>query len=269
MKLKTESFPTPPPVAAWFQGGFHAFVRPYLRRHFHSVSLCNNGESTANVPPDEPLIVYANHPSWWDPLIAHFVNKEIFDGRQFYAPIDASALAQYKVFAKLGFYGVDMGSISGSAAFLKTSLGILNHGGTALWITPEGRFSDCRDHTAPLMPGLAHLCTKLDRGRVVPMVMEYVFWEERLPECLVRFGSPMVIADRRHLTKPQWTELLTQRLRDNQSRLAQDSISRDGSRFSPILRGGAGAGGVYDSFRRMGAWVTGQKFRPAHGEKLK
>lgn len=144
---------------------------------------------------DDPLIIYGNHPSWWDPLIAHYLNLKLLSPRQFYAPIDAAALAKYAVFAKLGFYGVNLASHSGAAAFLKQSMSILEHPQTSLWLTPEGRFCDCRDHTAPLMPGLSHLCAKLRRGLVVPMAIEYLFWEERLPECLVYFGTPLDVAD--------------------------------------------------------------------------
>ena len=109
--------------------------------------------------------------------MAHFLNRTLFPRRQFFAPIDADALEQYKVFAKLGFYGVRMHTTSGAAAFLRQSLAILHAGDTAIWMTPEGRFADVRDRTAKLMPGLAHLCTRLESGCAVPIALEYVFWE--------------------------------------------------------------------------------------------
>jgi 1-acyl-sn-glycerol-3-phosphate acyltransferase len=259
----------PPSIPGWFQGGFHAFLGPYLRRHFHSIAIANDGWQPSSLTGDEPLIVYGNHPSWWDPLIAHYLNLTQFKPRQFYAPIDAEALEQYKVFAKLGFYGVNLSSHRGAAAFLKQSLAILNHPRTSLWITPEGRFCDVRDFTAPLMPGLAHLCTKLDRGCVVPMALEFVFWEERLPECLIRFGQPLQVADCAGLEKSAWNERLTQNLRDAQQALTSDSIARDSHRFTPTMRGAVGAGGTYDMMRRIKSLLSGKKLRLEHGEKLK
>ena len=91
-----------PHVAGWFQNGFHRFLRRYLKRHFHTIAIDRDSRSSLIVDDDQPLIVYGNHPSWWDPLIAHFLNRSLFPNRQFYAPIDADALEQYKVFANLG-----------------------------------------------------------------------------------------------------------------------------------------------------------------------
>ncbi len=215
-----------------------------------------------------PLIVYGNHPSWWDPLIAHYVNKLLFSPRQFYAPIDASALAKYRVFAKLGFFGIDLGSRCGAVSFLETSDAILNLADTSLWITPEGRFCDVRDATAPLMPGLSHLCARMQNGQVVAMALEFVFWEERLPECLVRLSSPLLPEQLSGLSKAEWTDRLTTTLRETQHQLAVDSIGRNAAKFAPLVRGGSGAGACYDWMRRSRAWVTGESLNVRHGEKL-
>ncbi len=271
-KLNTNS---PPPVPAWFQAGFHAFLGSYLRRHFHSVSVQRDGFPPRGIVPEMPLIIYANHPSWWDPLIAHFLNKHLLAGRQFYAPIDSRALEQYRVFAKLGFFGVTLETVSGAASFLKQSLAILSHPSTSLWITPEGRFCDPRDRSAGLMPGLAHLCSRLGTGVVVPLAIEYTFWEERLPECLFRFGTPILIGSERGRDrepggdKVQWSRCLGEELRLTQDRLADAVIARDAAEFLPILRGRRGAGGSYDLMRRLKTLTSGKSFRPDHGEKLK
>ncbi len=238
----------------------------YLKRHFHSLAIERNSRHDLKITAGLPLIVYANHPSWWDPLVAHYLNLRLFSERQFYAPIDADALAQYQVFAKLGFYGVNMNCVSGAAAFLKQSLGIARARGTAIWITPEGRFADVRDHQAELMPGLAHLCTRLDDGWVLPLALEYVFWEERLPHCLTKLGEPFRIGDHQDRRKSQWQQLLTERLRNTQIALAELTQARSSEPFDPLLRGKRGAGTLYDTSRRLRAWMTGREFRAAHGE---
>nr|WP_231602516.1 lysophospholipid acyltransferase family protein [Neorhodopirellula pilleata] len=257
--------------AAWFQNGFHRFLETYLKRHFHAIAVQTESVPAAELIPSDPstpMIVYCNHPSWWDPLLAHFINSRCFVPRQLYAPIDASALQRYQVFEKLGFFGVDLNSTSGAAAFLRTTTELFKRDSSALWLTPEGRFADVRDHAAELMPGLSHLCWKLDAGIVVPLSLEYVFWEERLPECLFRFGEIVRIEDFPERTKTEWSEDLATRLRENQSRLAELSIARNAQPFTNLLRGKQGARGVYDWSRRMKAWMTGKSFQAAHGEKF-
>ena len=257
-----------PPVAGWFQDGFHRFLWRYLKRNFHTIAIARDFRPEQRIADDEPLIVYGNHPSWWDPLMAHYLNRTLFPERQFYAPIDAAALEQYKVFAKLGFYGVKMDSGSGAADFLKTSSAILNAGDTAIWMTPEGQFTDARDYSVPLMPGLAHLCNKMDRGVVVPLALEYVFWEERLPECLSLFGDPIPIAEYQSLSKPEWSEKLDAALRQSQAKLSELAIARSSQPFDNLLSGTSGAGFFYDTFRRAKSLVTGKKFQRSHGDQF-
>ena len=74
--------PDAPAVPSWFQNGFHRFLRPYLKRHFHAIAIVRQSRFESAVATGLPLIVYANHPSWWDPLIAHFLNRTLFPSRQ-------------------------------------------------------------------------------------------------------------------------------------------------------------------------------------------
>jgi len=258
-----------PRPAEWFLGGFHRFLQPYLRRHFHSIALDRDSRPEPGFAEDAPLIVYANHPSWWDPLVAHFLHRKLFPDRHFFAPIDADALEQYSVFAKLGFYGVRLSSVGGAASFLKKSLSILQHHDTAIWITPEGRFADSRDHAAELMPGLAHLCRRSDRAVVLPLALEYVFWDERLPVCLVSLGKPMRCGEQPDWSKPDWARHLTAELRAAQGRLAGLAVQRSAAPFDNLLRGVSGGGWIYDSCRRIKAWMTGKSFKAEHGEQFR
>lgn len=257
-----------PQVPGWFQGGFHGFLRPFIKRHFHAVAIERQSRIENDLDASQPLIVYGNHPSWWDPLIAHFLNHTLFSTRQFYAPIDEEALEHYRVLGKLGFYGVRLNTTSGAAAFLKQSRAILECGGTSIWITPEGQFADVRDHSAQLMPGLAHLCTRIKRGWALPLALEYVFWDERLPVVLAKMGDPVLIADHRHLSKAELSEILTSRLRSTQVELSQLASARSSAPFDNLLRGTPGAGLLYDSMRRAKSVITGRAFRPQHGEQF-
>ncbi|EMI42298.1 lysophospholipid acyltransferase family protein [Rhodopirellula sp. SWK7] len=257
------------PPADWFQNGFHRFLETYLKRHFHAIAF----EQTELPPviadaPDVPVIVYCNHPSWWDPLLAHFINRHLFKPRQLYAPIDAAALQKYKVFEKLGFFGVEMHSNRGAAAFLKTTAELFRRPATALWLTPEGRFADPRDHDAELMPGLAHLCTRTREALVVPLSLEYVFWEERLPECLFRFGDCVALSEFPGRTKADWADDLATRLRENQTLLAERVIARSSEPFHNLLRGKQGASGIYDWGRRLKSWMKLRRFDASHGDQF-
>ncbi|MEM0927183.1 MAG: lysophospholipid acyltransferase family protein [Planctomycetota bacterium] len=254
--------------AKWFIDGFHRFLRRYLRRHFHCIAVDRASRPVSETGGERPLILFANHPSWWDPLIAQYLNRTLFDNRTFYAPIDAEALEQYKVFERLGFFGVRLSSKSGAAAFLANSRDVLDRPSAALWITPEGQFSDVRDHTTPLMPGLAHLCHRSDDADVMAVALEYAFWDERLPICFASLSRPVTLSNHANWAKSDWSEFLSSQLRDAQRRLSELVVARSPEPFDDLLTGKRGTGWFYDSSRRLKSAFTGKKFRASHGDQF-
>lgn len=254
--------------AKWFLDGFHRFLRGYLKRHFHCFAVDRERRPDSNFADGRPIILFANHPSWWDPLTAQFLNRTLFEGYSFYAPIDAEALEQYRVFERLGFFGVRLSSKTGAAQFLLRSREVLRRDRSALWITPEGRFSDVRDQEATLMPGLAHLCHREDNAVVAAIALEYAFWDERLPICFTSLSPPTLLSDHPDWTKAQWSTYLSEQLRETQSRLSEMVIARSSEPFDNLLAGKKGTGWFYDSFRRIKSLATRQPYRATHGDQF-
>ena len=87
-----------------------------------------------------PLIVYANHGSWWDPMVSILLADRLMPGRKHYAPMDSVSLAQYPILRQVGIFGVEMESARGAVKFLRTGAGVIEAGGV-MWITPQGRLS--------------------------------------------------------------------------------------------------------------------------------
>ena len=276
----------PPKVSRWLQKGFHRFLESYLRKHFDGVGIsaasllhlestlsfsCDkttNDNNIAEAPP-VPLIVYANHPSWWDPMIAQFLNRNLLPGYQFYAPIDADALEHYRVLKQLGFYGVQQGTIEGVKNFLRQSEAIANQGKTAIWITPEGRFTDARDHSADWMPGLAHLCQNLRSGFAIPVALEYTFWNESRPVCLASIGEVHPIEELKHLNKAQCGQKLSESLRGAQDHLRDLAVARNPEAFEFLISGKTGPQGLYGRVRKIASLLRGNRIKPRHGAPLR
>lgn len=246
-----------PLLFTWFQ----RYSRRYIERRFHALRLSHPGR-----PRDDaalPLVVYLNHPSWWDPLVC-IVLTRLFPHRTPYAPMDAAALRGYRFFEKLGFFPVEAGTMRGAAGFLRTATDILSVQGTAVWVTAQGRFVDPRERPIGLRPGVAHLARRLPRATFLPLALEYIFWNESRPEILARFGEP-VITKSGEGSVDTWLGTLEARLAETQDRLAAEALARDPAAFETICRGRAGIGGVYDAWRRLRARLRGQSFDPSHG----
>jgi len=236
--------------------------RRYFTRHMNALRIASWG--TPDVPQQGPVIVYSNHPAWWDAAIYILAADRFFPAYESYAPIDAAMLKQYGIFGRIGAFGVDLDSPRGAADFLKASAEILSGADRALWITAQGRFSDVRERPLGLKPGVAHLVEHAPGCTILPLAIEYGFWLERGAEAFIAFGQPMRGQDLVTLARPDRLERLESELTSTLTRLSADVQSRDPARFRSVLEGRAGIGGLYDGWRRMGAALRGRTFDPSH-----
>ncbi len=261
-----ESAPLPrisPSLLRWFTW----YCRRYLRRHFHSLRVSRAGRAPRTT--NRPLVIYSNHASWWDALVCLVLKDIFFPGRTAFAPIDAAMLERYKFFHYLGFFGVEQQSPRGAARFLRTSEAVLQSAQNLLALTPQGSFADVRQRPVRFAGGIGHLAARVPHALFVPVALEYVFWEERLPEILVRFG-PAVDARRPEVgfsDAGRWTRFFEQQLADTQDALAAEAQRRGTDDFETLLRGGAGQGGIYDAWRAFRARCRGEAFHREHGNK--
>lgn len=241
---------------------FEMYVRYYVPRHLHAVRLSRSGWQPP--APELPLIVVLNHPSWWDPLLGIILSR-LFPGREHYVPIDAATLARYRFFGRLGFFGVEQGTRRGAAQFLHTSLAILARPHAMLWVTAQGTFTDPRVRPVRLRSGVGHLARCLNRAALLPLAIEYPFWEERTPEALARFGEPLLVHAEPTRSARSWTSLLERRLEATQDELAAEACGRNPQDFTTLVKGRAGVGGIYDSWQWLRATLRGERYRAEHG----
>jgi len=249
-------------------GLFQWYARRYVGKHFHAVRLSRSGfRPGPDEGPDGPVIGVVNHPSWWDPLIG-LVTIRLWQGRPHYAPMAADGLAKYPFLGRLGFFAIEPGSARGGRAFLRAGGAILADPRAMLWVTAQGHFTDARVRPTKLAGGVGHLAARQRTGFALPMALEYAFWDERTPEAFVRFGPPIPLGAVEPGSDPSpagWTARLERGLQAAQDALAEETLSRDPSRFDLLLGGAAGVGGVYDAWRRLKAGLRGERFVAEHG----
>lgn len=252
----------PPAISRPLLHWFLRYARFYVCRHMHSVRVSQ--EQNLVRVCGRPLLLYMNHPSWWDPMTAAVLAARYLPNYSHYTPIDAAALEKYRFFKKLGFFGMTCNSFESQRRLLDIASQVLSRPDSALWITPQARFSDVRERPLLLGSTLPHLVRKAPVCAVVPVAIEYSFWEESKPEVLVRFGDPI---NAENLQDPAYAQqALQSALERSLDALSNAAIARDASAFSTILSGKSGIGGVYDVWRRAKALLTGSTFHPEHGE---
>lgn len=246
------------PLVRWFT----SYSRGYIKRHFHALRVnltCDLSELEGR-----PLVIYSNHASWWDPLVGLVLLREYFPQRTVYAPIDAGMLMRYRMFSRMGFFGVEKDSRKGAEDFLAASSSILNNPNALLAVTAQGRFADVRDRPANIKRGLGHLSMRNPTACFLPACIEYVFWEEKRPEILVKFGKPITF-EQSDLSVLARTLQLEQALESTQDDLASLSQLRSASAFTLRMAGRSGQGGVYELWRKLFALTRGETYRKEVG----
>jgi 1-acyl-sn-glycerol-3-phosphate acyltransferase len=246
-----------PEISPWLHRWFAAYSKRYLRKHFNAVRLL--GTAPPPLPSGRPVVFFLNHASWWDPLVALFLCQQFFSQFRSYAPIDADALKRYGFLKRLGFFPVERGSIHGARQFFGYSREILAKPNHALWLTPQGRFSDMRERPVRFESGIGHLADLPTSPLLIPIAIEYVWWFERSPEILVSIGEPL-----NDFGSDEPTRRCEVALTQLQDELAAASLQRDDHSFTVLLDGCKGVGGIYDLWRRWKSRLQGKSFSADH-----
>ena len=137
-----------------------------------------------------------------------------------------------------------------------------------LWVTPQGRFVDVRERPLVFKPGLAALAAKVPGGcTVLPLAIEYVFWDERLPEALMQFGEPIVVHEAG--AHGAGDEGLEQRLEEamfeTMESLKAKAMKRDAREFAVLQEGGVGDGRLLRAGTEAGqARLRGRRYQREH-----
>ena len=163
--------------------------------------------------------------------------------------MDANQLEQFGIFKSIGVFGVDPED--------PASLEVMNDWvaerfeespKTNMWITPQGRFTDVREPIRP-RPGIASIAARHPEATVASLSMEYVFWENARPECLLQIEHVPVPE---HPTTAGWLRAITGTMQRNADDLAAHATARTPEAFRTILGGDAsGTHPVYDLWLRM------------------
>ncbi len=247
---------------------FDLYLWLFVRRHFHALRLAGAHHWPSAT---RPLIVCLNHPSWWDPLTSILLSRYLQRPADHYAPMDALAFSRYGVMRKLGLFPVEQGTARGAVQFLRAAAHLFADPNAVLWITPQGGFTDVRTRPVVFRAGLDALLRRTPEATVLPLALEYTFWDERLPEALAMLGDPLVfhhghLAGARPNRTPDRTpgEHVAAALEQTQNSLAALGAARDPAPFTSVLAGASGISGIYGGWQRFHAWTRGQRFASKH-----
>lgn len=176
--------------SGWFTAFFARHARTRIARTFGRVLVAGADQLRAACA-EGPVLVVANHTSWWDPLVALWLTNVVVPSDSF-AMMDAANLRRLPFFGRVGAFGVDLTDASDGARAIRHAARLLVGARRLVWIYPEGRE---RSPFEPLelQPGAAAVARVARHAKIVAIGVRYVFAGGERPEAWIAIGAPDAI----------------------------------------------------------------------------
>ena len=208
---------------------FDVYNRNLLKRRFHSFRISELERLRGN----QPQVVYANHSSWWDGLIALEVSRAA--GRDFFVMMEEKQLLKMQFFRRIGAFSV----VRENA---RQAVGSLNYAAELLrakpqrdvWIFPQGEIVPNDSRPLKFYRGLARLAEKVGECAVVPCAMRLEFTGEFKPEIFVKIGAAQVFSDSTKNSK-NLTDNFREKLTATLDELKEQVVNADTAEFQKIF----------------------------------
>lgn len=219
----------------WFENIFAFYNRNLIRRRFQTLRVTGLDEF-AGCDKNLPLIIYVNHSSWWDGLIAFEISRKT--KLESFIMMEEKQLKKLFLFRRLGAFSVvrenprkAMKSIDYAVEILKQNC---RH---TLWIFPQGEILPNDTRPLRFYNGLSKIIKKAGRKvQFLPVALRYEFLKEFKPQIFIKIGKVQSIAAIDEDFEPKiFTQHLARNLTEVLDDLKIEITSRDFSKFERLI----------------------------------
>lgn len=208
--------------SVWFERLFAIYNRNLIARRFEGLRVAGL-EYLRGREQGTPLVLYANHSSWWDGLVAFQVGRAC--GLEQYAMMEERQLREYPFHRRLGAFGVVRESAREAVRSIEYAGGLLKKTSRTLWIFPQGETLPNDARPLELYTGAARIVERAGAADAAPVAIRYEFLEDYRPEILVRVGPPSRVTVEEGLSAKQLTGIFTERLTQTLDALRADILA--------------------------------------------
>lgn len=209
----------------FFEKLFSTYNRNLLKRRFHSLQVSGlDFLLTRNIR--FPLIIYCNHSSWWDGLVAFLISRE--KGLDSFVLMEEKHLRKYPLFRRLGAFSVDREKP-------RKALESINYAGTllreaenrTLWIFPQGEILPNDSRPIRFYSGLSKIIERIKSCSATSLSIRYEFLGEFKPQIFVKIENPEIYEVDENYRPKKMTDIFADRLTKNLDELKSDILNRN------------------------------------------
>lgn len=218
--------------SAWFEKIFATYNRNLIKRRFHSLHI-SGLDFLRKKDAAIPLIIYANHSSWWDGIVAFEISRK--------AQLDSFIMMEEKqleklfLFRKLGAFSVVRENPRKAVKSINYAVSLLENPRRTLWIFPQGKILPNDLRPLDFYNGLSRTIEKSNKVFAAPLAIRYEFLGEFKPQICVKIGLPELIEADQNFDSKSLTESNSNRLTNLLDELKTDVINKNFSRYEQII----------------------------------
>lgn len=216
-----------------FEKIFAVYNKNLLKRKFSSLRV-SGFENLSKKDSSLPFLIFANHSSWWDGLVAFQISREL--GLDSFVMMEEKQLKNLPLFRKLGAFSIVREKPREASESIRYAVKLLKADSqVTLWIFPQGEILPNDLRPLKFFNGLAHIVEKVEKCAVVPLAMRFEFLGKFKPEIFVRIGEPKFFAYEKDFSAKTATEIFVGKLAETLDELKNDVIARNFDDYRNIL----------------------------------
>jgi hypothetical protein len=170
----------------WFERVFAVYNKNLIARRFEGLRV-GGLNILRERPHDAPLVLYANHSSWWDGLMVFQLGREC--GLEQYAMMEERQLREYPFHRKLGAFSVVRENPREAMRSINYAADLLSGTNRTLWIFPQGKTEPNSLRPLKFYSGAARIIEKAETVYAAPVALRFEFLDDFRPEAFARVGD--------------------------------------------------------------------------------
>lgn len=219
--------------SGWFEKLFSIYNRNLLRRRFHALHF-SGSEILAESSPDIPRIIYANHSSWWDGLVAFQITS--FLKLNAFVLMEEKQLKRLFLFRKLGAFSVVRENPFEAVKSINYAAGLLNENPQrTLWIFPQGEISPNDIRPIKFYNGVSRIIKKVGKCFALPLVFRYEFLGDHKPEIFAKAGEAELIDINQNLNIKSTTKIFEGKTASLLEEVRTDILNKNFNKYKNII----------------------------------
>ncbi len=224
---------------------FEVYTRRLMRGAFDAVRL--RGGADLRAEAGGPLLLYGNHPAWWDPLFAFVITRQF--GLNGYLMGEEKQIRAYGFFRLIGGFSINRTDSRDVARSIRYAAELLEKESATVWIFPQGGIVAQEIRPVEFLPGVAHVLRRVPECRIMPFAWRYDFLNQARPEVFMSFGTPETVRGD-EVDVAALTARLQIKLTEECDDLRERVLARQFDDFEVLLRGKRSVNVVWDEWKR-------------------